>query len=180
MSNPHQPDWLNDAEKVLIRYCKEFSPILIERAEGSYIYDKDGRAILDFTSGQMCSIIGHNHPKVKTAIEKAGDGAWHLLSTMLTDPVVNLCRELVELLPEGLDRAILVNTGSESNEVALRMAKLYTGGFEVLGFIGSWHGMTAGAQAPTYSHTRRGYGPAAASRGPRPHPGHRRRDGESL
>lgn len=161
MSNPQQPEWLNDAEKVLIRYCKEFSPILIERAEGSYIYDKDGRAILDFTSGQMCSIVGHNHPQVKAAIEKAGDRAWHLLSTMLTDPVVNLCRELVDLLPEGLDRAILVNTGSESNEVALRMAKLYTGGFEVLGFIGSWHGMTAGAQAPTYSHTRRGYGPPA-------------------
>jgi 2,2-dialkylglycine decarboxylase (pyruvate) len=78
---------------------------------------------------------------------------------MLSPPVVELCRQLVSLLPKGLDKCILVNTGSESNEVALRMAKLATGGFEVIGFTGSWHGMTAGAQSYTYSHTRHGYGP---------------------
>ncbi len=160
MSN-QKPNWLAEAEEVLIRYAKDFSPILVDRAQGSYIYDKDGKAILDFTSGQMCSIIGHNHPKVFAAMQESGEKAWHLLSTLLSEPVINLCKALAELTPKGLDKAILINTGSESNEVALRMAKLYTGGYEILGFLGSWHGMTAGAQAPTYSHTRRGYGPAA-------------------
>ena len=151
--------WLRDAEEVMIRYSGEFSPFLIERAEGSFIYTKEGKAILDFTSGQMCSVFGHNHPKVVTAIEKACDEAIHLLSTILSPPVVQLCRELSEMLPPGLDKCILLNTGSESNEVALRMAKLATDGFEVLGFTGSWHGMTAGSQSHTYSYTRTGYGP---------------------
>ena len=62
-------------------------------------------------------------------------------------------------MPEGLQKTLLLNTGSESNEAALRMAKLYTGGFEVIGYTGSWHGMTAGSQAHTYSYTRSGYGP---------------------
>ena len=73
MPDSSPPTWLQSAEEHLIRYCKEFSPILIDRAEGAYIYDKEGRAILDFTSGQMCSIVGHNHPKVKAAIHSAGD-----------------------------------------------------------------------------------------------------------
>lgn len=158
-SSNQKNNWLKAAEEVLIRYAGEFSPVLIEKAKGSFIYTKEGKAILDFTSGQMCSIFGHNHPAVVSAIHKACDHSLHLLSTMLSPPVVELCRQLVSLLPEGLDKCILVNTGSESNEVALRMAKLATGGFEVIGFTGSWHGMTAGSQSHTYSHTRRGYGP---------------------
>lgn len=154
-----KPEWLAAAEATLIRYCGEFSPMLIERAEGAYIYASDGRKILDFTSGQMCSVFGHNHPEIVAAIKRATEGSLHLLSTMLSPAVVQLSKELTQLLPAGLDRALFVNTGSESNEVAIRMAKLYTQGFEILGFIGSWHGMTAGAQSSTYSQTRQGYGP---------------------
>ncbi len=151
--------WLQEAEAAMIRYCGAFSPALITRALGSYIYTEDGRAILDFTSGQMCSVFGHNHPEVARAMEKAARESIHLLSTMLSPPVITLCRELAAMLPEGLDKAILVNTGAESNEVALRMSKLATGGFEVVGFTGSWHGMTAGAQSSTYAAARHGYGP---------------------
>ncbi|HMQ50207.1 MAG TPA: aspartate aminotransferase family protein [Saprospiraceae bacterium] len=158
-SHTEQSAWQEKAEAVLIRYCGQFSPFLIDKAQGAYIYTTEGKAILDFTSGQMCSVFGHNHPKVVEAIQKASDHAMHLLSTMLSPSVIELAEQLVELLPAGLDKAIFVNTGSESNEVALRMAKLATGGFEVLGFTGSWHGMTAGAQSHTYSTTRRGYGP---------------------
>jgi 2,2-dialkylglycine decarboxylase (pyruvate) len=129
------------------------------KAQGSYFYDAEGNAILDFTSGQMCSVFGHNHPQVIAAMQRAGNDAIHLLSTILSPPVIELCEALADLLDEGLDKIILLNTGSESNECALRMAKLYTGGFEVVGFTGSWHGMTAGSQANTYSSTRRGYGP---------------------
>ena len=153
------PAWLREAEAVLIRYCGAFSPLLIERASGSYLYTHDGRAILDFTSGQMCAVFGHSHPVVVKAVEKAARQRIHLLSTMLSPPVIQLCRELSGLLPEGLDKVILLNTGAESNEAALRMAKLAGGGFEVLGFAGSWHGMTAGAQSSTYAGVRHGYGP---------------------
>lgn len=153
-------NWKSIAEEVLIRYCGSFSPVLVERAQGSYIYTKDGQAILDFTSGQMCSVFGHNHPDMVAALNESTDNAIHLLSTMLSPAVVELGRQLISLLPEGLDRCVFLNTGSESNELAIRMAKLHSGGFEVIGFGGSWHGMTAGAQSSTYSLTRRGYGPA--------------------
>jgi 2,2-dialkylglycine decarboxylase (pyruvate) len=64
------------------------------------------------------------------------------------------------LLPEPLARAMFLSTGGEANEAALRLAKLHTGGHEVLAFTGSWHGMTAGASSSTYSAGHRGYGPA--------------------
>ncbi|MTB51101.1 aspartate aminotransferase family protein [Lewinella sp. W8] len=154
-----KPAWLTEAEQTLIRYCGDFSPIRIIRAEGSYIYTDEGQAILDFTSGQMCSVFGHNHPRVVSAIHGATERSLHLLSTMLSPEVIELSQRLAALLPEGLDKLLFVNTGSESNEVAIRMAKLASGGYEIIGFIGSWHGMTAGAQSSTYSSTRRGYGP---------------------
>jgi len=147
------------AQDVLIRYCGEFSPSVIEKSEGSYLYTTDGKAILDFTSGQMCAVFGHSHPRIVEAIHRATGQSMHLLSTMLSPALLELGKGLVDLLPEGLDRVIFVNTGSESNEVAIRMAKLATRGFEIVAFGGSWHGMTAGAQSYTYSKTRTGYGP---------------------
>ena len=146
----------------LIRYAPEFAPFVVRRAKGSYIYDQDDRAILDFTSGQMCAILGHNHPDVLAAIQRAMDEVLHLFSGMLSPPVLELAAALREWLPDPLSKTMFVTTGSESNEAALRLAKLYTGGFEVVGFIGSWHGMTAGAESLTFSAGRRGYGPAMA------------------
>lgn len=151
--------WIERAQSVMIRYCGDFSDIVSSKAKGSYFYDAEGKAILDFTSGQMCAVFGHNHPQVVAALEQAGKDSIHLLSTVLSPAVIELCEALSKLLPKGLDKITLLNTGSESNECALRMAKLYTGGFEVIGFTGSWHGMTAGSQANTFSSTRRGYGP---------------------
>lgn len=151
---------VKEAQESLIRYCGEFSPFIAEKAFGSYFYDKKGNAILDFTSGQMCSVFGHNHPKFVEILEKSGNEAIHLLSSILSPPVIDLSRKLAGELPDSLSKCIFLNTGSESNEVALRMAKLVTGGFEIIGFSGSWHGMTAGAQSYTYSKTRKGYGPA--------------------
>ena len=145
--------------RTLIRYAGSFSPVLIERAKGSFVYTTEGQAILDFTSGQMCAIMGHSHPAMVEALEKASRECIHLLSTMLSPAVVACSQELIKLLPQGLDKAMLINTGAESNEVAIRMSKLHTGGFEMLGFTGSWHGMTAGAQTSTYAGTRHGYGP---------------------
>ena len=79
---------------------------------------------------------------------------------MLAPEVVELCRELAALLPPQLQKVLLLNTGSEANEAAIRMAKLVTGGHEVVGLTGSFHGLTGGAGAATYSVGRRGYGPA--------------------
>jgi 2,2-dialkylglycine decarboxylase (pyruvate) len=144
----------------LIRYGGEFAAELIDRASGSWLTTEGGRRILDFTSGQMCATLGHGHPEILRALNDASGRVVHLFSGFLSRDVVELARELMATLPEPLARAMFLSTGGESNEAALRLAKLHTGGYEVLAFAGSWHGMTAGAASSTYSAGRRGYGPA--------------------
>jgi 2,2-dialkylglycine decarboxylase (pyruvate) len=143
----------------LIRYGGEFSDLLIEHAAGSWLTTEDGRRILDFTSGQMCATLGHGHPAILDAMREASGRVVHLFSGFLSRDVIELARELMAVLPEPLTRAMFLSTGGEANEAALRLAKLHTGGHEVLAFAGSWHGMTAGAASSTYSAGRRGYGP---------------------
>ena len=146
-------------ERHMIRYVGDFPPFFVERALGSYVYDDRGRQILDFTSGQMCATLGHNHPAVVGAIRHSCERAIHLFSWLLAPEVVELCRELAALLPPQLQKVILLNTGSEANEAALRMAKLASGGHEIVALSASFHGLTGGAGAATYSVGRRGYGP---------------------
>jgi 2,2-dialkylglycine decarboxylase (pyruvate) len=150
------------AARHLIRYSGAggFLPFVAERAAGSYVYDAAGRAVLDFTSGQMSSILGHSHPAVVEVVREMVGRLDHLFSGMLSRPVIDLAEALAALAP-GLDRVMLLTTGAESNEAALRMARLVTGGWEVVGFSQSWHGMTGAAASATYSAGRRGYGPAA-------------------
>ncbi len=146
----------------MVRYGPGFLPFFIERAEGSYVIDDSGRRLLDFTSGQMCATIGHNHPAVVAALQQGCREVMHLYSLMLAPPVVDLCRELAALLPPGLQKVLLLSTGGESNEAALRLARLHTGRFEVVGLSASYHGLTAGASALTFARGRRGYGPGMA------------------
>ena len=150
-----------DVDRHVLRYGGTFVPAVIERAAGSFVYDADERAILDFTSGQMSAILGHAHPDVVATVRDAVGTLDHLFSGMLSRPVVDLCRTLAELAPAPLQKALLLTTGAEANEAALALAKLYTGGYEVVSFSQSWHGMTSGARSATYSAGRRGYGPPA-------------------
>jgi 2,2-dialkylglycine decarboxylase (pyruvate) len=148
------------ADRHLIRYGSAFSPRIIARAQGSYVYDEQGRAILDFTSGQMSAVLGHGHPDIIATVSESVRTLAHLYSGMLSRPVVDTATALAATLPETLDKVLLLSTGAESNEAALKLAKLYTGNFEVVSFDRSWHGMTSGASGATYSSGRRGYGPA--------------------
>jgi 2,2-dialkylglycine decarboxylase (pyruvate) len=161
MSLNNDPAFWASANKHLTRYGPGFESIIVERAEGSFVYDADGRGILDFTSGQMSAVLGHTHPDIVTTVERQMRSVAHLFSGMLSRPVVDLASRLAALAP-GLDRVQLLTTGAESNEAAIRMAKLVTGGHEVVAFAQSWHGMTGAAASATYSAGRRGYGPAAA------------------
>ncbi len=161
MSLNDDPAFWASARKHLTRYGPSFESIIVERAEGSFVYDADGRAILDFTSGQMSAVLGHGHPDIVATVQKQVATLDHLFSGMLSRPVVELASRLAALAP-GLERVQLLTTGAESNEAAIRMAKLVTGGHEVVAFAQSWHGMTGAAASATYSAGRRGYGPAAA------------------
>jgi 2,2-dialkylglycine decarboxylase (pyruvate) len=146
-------------ERFLIRYAGGFAPLTVARASGAWVETTDGRRILDFTSGQICSTIGHNHPRIAAAIRASLDDVVHLNSWMLSEPVLALGERLAGLAPDPLDRVMLLNTGSEANEVAVKLAKLATGRFEVVGLARSFHGLLAGSGSITYSMGHAGYGP---------------------
>ena len=137
-------------DRHLIHYGRDFLEELIVRAQGSYLYTEDSRAILDFSSGQMCATIGHSHPAILEAIKQAGETVIHLDSTMLSPDVLALAQNLCDLLPEPLKKVQFLNTGGEANEAALRLAKISSGRFEVIGMAGSWHGTTTGAASTRF------------------------------
>lgn len=147
------------AKDLLIRYGGDSFPNLFHSARGAVVVDDEGREILDFTSGQMCATVGHNHPAIVRAIKESCDTAIHMFSGMVPETVAKLARKLGEWLPPPLKRSLFVNTGSEANEAALRIAKLATGGYEVIALGGSWHGTTGASAAASYASDRRGYGP---------------------
>jgi 2,2-dialkylglycine decarboxylase (pyruvate) len=157
------PDDTAAPERHLIRYLGrgDFSPLIIDRAEGTSVFTEDGRELLDFTSGQMSAILGHAHPDIVATVREQIGRLDHIYSGMLSRPVLELARRLVETLPAPLEKAVLLTTGAEANEAALRMAKLVTGRHEVVSFARSWHGMTQAAANATYVAGRGGYGPAA-------------------
>jgi 2,2-dialkylglycine decarboxylase (pyruvate) len=154
------PLFWEKARAHLVRYGGEFAPFIAERAQGSFMWDASGRRILDFCSGQMSAIIGHSHPEIVEVVRRTVGELDHLYSTILSRPVVDLAALLAELAPGKLGRVLLVSTGGESNEAAIRMAKLASGRHEMVGLSRSWHGVTGGAASSTYSSSRRGYGPA--------------------
>jgi 2,2-dialkylglycine decarboxylase (pyruvate) len=143
----------------LIRYGGAFFDDVIVRAEGSYVETAEGRRVLDFTAGQICATVGHNHPRVGAAIRQALDEVVHLNSWMLSPPVLELAETLLATVPAPLERAMFLSTGGESVEAAVRMAKLRTGRFEVASLTRSWHGLTGGAASLTLAAGHRGYGP---------------------
>src|SRR5262249_61193671 len=111
-------------------------------------------------SGQMSAILGHCHPEIVATVRDAVGRLDHLFSSMLSAPVVDLAEALALLVPD-LPRVMLLSTGGEANDAAIRLAKLVTGKWEVVGFAQSWHGMTGAAAAATYKAGRRGIGPLA-------------------
>lgn len=159
MSKNTDPDFWAKANAHLVRYGGAFAPVIAESAQGNWFTDADGRRILDFTSGQMSAILGHSHPEIVAVARHYIGELDHLYSTVLSRPVVDLAALIAKVSPGKLDRVLLVSTGGESNEAALRMAKLVTGRHEVVAMSRSWHGVTGGAAANTYSSSRKGYGP---------------------
>ena len=160
------------AAEHVFRYTSEFSDTVISAARGACVYDRDGREILDFTSGQMSAILGHAHPEIVATVSDAVARLDHLHSSFLSDVAIDFADALSGLLPESLSRVLPLSTGGESNEAALKMARLATGRYEVVAFDRSWHGVTGGASAATFNGARRGYGPPAPGvlALPTPHP----------
>lgn len=125
------------------------TPLLFEfeRADGIYLYDKDGNSWIDLISGIGVSNLGHGHPEIKKAVHDQVELYMHLMvyGEFVLAPQVQLASRLIDLLPAPLDSVFFVNSGSEAVEGALKLAKRFTGRTEILAFHHSYHGSTHGA-----------------------------------
>lgn len=152
------------AQKNLLVFGSSFMPDVIVKTQGIYLYTASGKKILDWTSGQMSCLIGHGHPEIVQTLAEHAATLDHLYSGMVSPPVIKLAEKLTSVLPPGLDKAIFLSTGGESNECAMKLAKMYTNKFEIVGLGASWHGVTSGANGAQYHTGRKGYGPAVSPR----------------
>lgn len=121
----------------------------IEKARGIYLYDTSGKDYIDLVSGVSVSNVGHRHPKVVEAIKDQVDRHMHLLvyGEMVQYPQVRFARLLLDQLPDTFDNVYFVNSGSEANEGALKLAKRYTGRTEIIGCHQAYHGSTHGVMS---------------------------------
>ncbi len=119
----------------------------IERAEGCFLYDNNGKAYLDLISGISVSSIGHRHPKVIEATKNQLDKYLHTLvyGEYILSPQVQLAHLLTNNMPDTLNNVFFVNSGTEATEGAMKLAKRYTGRQEIIACKNAYHGSTQGA-----------------------------------
>ncbi|MDD7913851.1 aspartate aminotransferase family protein [Polaribacter ponticola] len=123
--------------------------IEISHANGSYIYDVNGKEYLDFVAGVSANSLGHNHPRVSEAIKNQVDKFAHVMvyGEFIQQPQVELCKILASTLPENLSSVYITNSGTEATEGALKLAKRVTGRAEIIAAKNSYHGNTQGAMS---------------------------------
>ncbi|TJY36546.1 aspartate aminotransferase family protein [Pontimicrobium aquaticum] len=119
----------------------------ISHAEGSYIYDTNNKAYLDFVAGVSACSLGHKHPKVVTAIKEQVDKYLHVMvyGEYIQKPAVELTKLIAKHLPQPLESTYLTNSGTEAIEGALKLARRYTGRSEIIAAKKAYHGNTMGA-----------------------------------
>lgn len=146
--------------------------IVAKRAQGSYIYDMNGEAYLDLTTGIAVNNVGHCHPRVVEAVQKQVAELMHTSVVTHHEKYIELARRISEIAPEGLDSVFLGNSGAEAVEGGVKMARYVTGRPAIINFKGSFHGRTMMAMALTTSklYYRENYEPLPGAVHTAPYP----------
>lgn len=146
-------------EKYVMKTYSRF-PITFVKGNGMYVYDDNGKEYLDFVAGIAVNSLGHNHPKLVKAISEQAAKLIHISNLYYTQPQVELAQKLVE--NGSLDKVFFCNSGAESIEAALKLARKYgskTGRQEIITMNRSFHGRTFGAVTATgQDHYHEGFG----------------------
>jgi 4-aminobutyrate aminotransferase len=166
------PGGPRSGEPALSSAQPSFTGVEAVRGQGAWIESADGRAYLDLAAGIATCNLGHSHPAVIAAVLDQMERVIHLGGVCGHAPQRDLAARLDGIAPQGIDRFLFSTTGSEANEVALRLARTATGRPGVVCFRGSFHGRTAGALAATTSKAafRMGLGAGGAHVAPFPRP----------
>ena len=159
MDNDHSAVQTNDYWLDLDRryriQSRHTHPICLARGEGVRPWDVEGNAYLDFEAGQICVSTGHCHPEYVAALKAQAETLIQTGSAYTATAPILLQKKLAEITPGAFQKSFLACSGAESNEAAIRLAKAYTGAYEIVSFSGNYHGKTLGSWSAT------GFGGAA-------------------
>ncbi|KAF7634866.1 hypothetical protein Mgra_00005758 [Meloidogyne graminicola] len=132
--------WLTHLNPSMLTYYKQ--PLNIVRGNMQYLWDSQGNKYLDMIGGIVTVSVGHCHPKINELLKKQIETLWHTSSIYQTDQIVEYAEALTKKLPSNLNTCFFVNSGSEANDLALTLARLYTSRFDILSLRGGYHGAT--------------------------------------
>ena len=125
-------------------------PIVAERGDGVWLIGNDGRKYLDLYGGHAVAGTGHSHPRVVAAIKVQSEKLLFYSNLVYSEIRARAAEKLVAIAPPGLTKAFFCNSGTEANENAMRMARMYTGRENIITFSGGFHGRTADAISATF------------------------------
>ena len=128
-------------------------PLLLVEGHMQYVFDETGRRYLDMLAGIVTISVGHCHPKVLGALQEQMGTLQHSTTIYLHPNVPLLAKKLASKMPAGLDTVYFVNSGTEANELALMMARLYTGNIDILAVRNAYHGGSQAAMGLTSMFT---------------------------
>jgi len=131
------------------RKQRGWAPMHVTRAEGCYFWDASGKRYLDLSAQLMCSNLGHQNPAVVEAIARQARELAFISPAYTCEVRAALATKLLAVMPKGLDKFFFTTSGTEANEAAIKIARLYTGKHKVLARYASYHGSTAGSIAAT-------------------------------
>jgi taurine---2-oxoglutarate transaminase len=131
------------------RFQKSWNPVHIADAEGCYIIDGAGKRYLDFSSQLMCVNLGHKNPVVVESIAQQARELPYAMPGYATATRAELSKLLLEVLPEGINKFFFTTSGTEANEAAFKIARMYTGKSKIIARYRSYHGSTSGSIAAT-------------------------------
>ena len=140
-------------KKDFLTYQAQTSPyplvMEVSHAEGSYIYDTNNKAYLDFVAGVSACSLGHRHPRIVNAIKEQLDKYLHVMvyGEYAQKPAVELAKFLAQHLPKPLEQTYLVNSGTEAIEGAIKLAKRATGRSQIIAAHHAYHGNTMGSMS---------------------------------
>jgi 2,2-dialkylglycine decarboxylase (pyruvate) len=132
-------------------------PIFVS-ARGSTVTDLAGKEYLDFNSGQMCAALGHNHPTIVAAIKQAADTMIHAHSSHYNIKEIELAARLGRIVPRPLQKSLFGESGADANEMAMTIARKFTGGYEIASPHVSFHGLSDATRAVTFAGWHAGHG----------------------
>jgi len=137
-------------------------PFVMDHGRGTEVWDVDGNRFLDFEAGIAVASTGHSHPQVVKAIQEQTEKFIHISSDFYHEKWITLAEKLAEIAPwSGPSACFMTNSGTESVESAIKLARYHTGSTQFIGFLGAFHGRTLGAVSFTASkaHYKNGFFP---------------------